>query len=92
MADKFIPNDVVVGGLAEDAHRPLVLITGPNMGGKSTLMRQTALICLLAQLVGDAWCCCTVRQHQQISLSINHQTVLHLKSLCVVVFTPVPQN
>uniref|UniRef100_A0A0P4VS63 DNA mismatch repair protein n=1 Tax=Scylla olivacea TaxID=85551 RepID=A0A0P4VS63_SCYOL len=50
MADKFIPNDVVVGGPAEDAHRPLVLITGPNMGGKSTLMRQTALICLLAQL------------------------------------------
>ncbi|XP_050687957.1 DNA mismatch repair protein Msh6-like isoform X2 [Eriocheir sinensis] len=50
MAGEFIPNDVVVGGPADDAHRPLVLITGPNMGGKSTLMRQTALICLLAQL------------------------------------------
>lgn len=56
MADELIPNDVVVGGPAEDAHCPVVLITGPNMGGKSTLMRQTALICLLAQLVG-AYCC-----------------------------------
>ncbi|KAG0722711.1 DNA mismatch repair protein Msh6 [Chionoecetes opilio] len=50
MADELIPNDVVVGGPDKDAHCPLVLITGPNMGGKSTLMRQTALICLLAQM------------------------------------------
>ncbi|XP_069992408.1 DNA mismatch repair protein Msh6, partial [Penaeus vannamei] len=48
--DEFIPNDVVLGGSSEDAHSPLVLVTGPNMGGKSTLMRQTALICILAQL------------------------------------------
>ena len=39
----FIPNDVVLG----DARRMLV-VTGPNMGGKSTLMRQTALITVLA--------------------------------------------
>ena len=39
----FIPNDVVLG----DSRRMLV-VTGPNMGGKSTLMRQTALIALLA--------------------------------------------
>ena len=39
----FIPNDVELG----DARRMLV-VTGPNMGGKSTLMRQTALITLLA--------------------------------------------
>ena len=58
MAEDLIPNDVAVGGPAEGAHRPLVLITGPNMGGKSTLMRQTALICLLAQLVGACCCCC----------------------------------
>ena len=39
----FVGNDV---NLNQDTH--LLLITGPNMGGKSTYMRQTALICLLA--------------------------------------------
>ncbi|XP_066983199.1 DNA mismatch repair protein Msh6 isoform X2 [Macrobrachium rosenbergii] len=48
--DEFIPNDLVVNSSSEDTHAPLVLVTGPNMGGKSTLMRQTALICILAQL------------------------------------------
>lgn len=41
--DRFIPNDVQLGPA-----RSLLLITGPNMGGKSTFMRQTALIALLA--------------------------------------------
>jgi len=42
---EFIPNDTELG--AED--RRLLLLTGPNMGGKSTYLRQTALIVLLAQ-------------------------------------------
>jgi DNA mismatch repair protein MutS len=39
----FIPNDVVLG-----AARRLLVVTGPNMGGKSTFMRQIAVIALLA--------------------------------------------
>jgi DNA mismatch repair protein MutS len=41
--EPFVPND-----LSLDHERRLLVITGPNMGGKSTYMRQTALIVLLA--------------------------------------------
>ena len=43
--DPFVPNDVSLDG--ESAR--IVLLTGPNMGGKSTYLRQVALIVLLAQ-------------------------------------------
>ncbi len=43
IAQPFIANDVCL-----TPYRQLLLITGPNMGGKSTFMRQTALITLLA--------------------------------------------
>ncbi|XP_053568202.1 DNA mismatch repair protein Msh6 [Bombina bombina] len=52
--DDFIPNDVVIGCKdsdsegSTDAH--CVLVTGPNMGGKSTLLRQTGLLVVMAQL------------------------------------------
>lgn len=42
----FIPNDVRLN----NSTARLLIITGPNMGGKSTILRQTALICVLAQM------------------------------------------
>ena len=42
-ANPFIANDAQLG-----PERRMLIITGPNMGGKSTYMRQTALICVLA--------------------------------------------
>jgi DNA mismatch repair protein MutS len=41
----FVPNDLVL-----DATRRMLIVTGPNMGGKSTYMRQAALIALLAHV------------------------------------------
>jgi DNA mismatch repair protein MutS len=41
----FVPNDLVL-----DASRRMLIVTGPNMGGKSTYMRQGALIVLLAHV------------------------------------------
>ena len=51
--DAFVPNDTHLGAVGENAadERPprFAVITGPNMSGKSTYMRQVACICLLAQ-------------------------------------------
>lgn len=44
-ADPFVPNDIQL-----TSSRRMLMITGPNMGGKSTYMRQTALIVLLAHI------------------------------------------
>jgi DNA mismatch repair protein MutS len=41
----FVPNDIGLNGTTCQ----LVILTGPNMGGKSTYLRQTALVCLMAQ-------------------------------------------
>jgi DNA mismatch repair protein MutS len=44
--DAFVPNDVHLGVRSNR----FVLLTGPNMGGKSTFLRQTALLVILAQI------------------------------------------
>ncbi len=45
-AESFVPNDTLLDGDAQQ----VIILTGPNMAGKSTYLRQTALIVLLAQL------------------------------------------
>ena len=44
--EPFVPNDVTLDG----STCQLVILTGPNMGGKSTYLRQTALLCVMAQI------------------------------------------
>ncbi len=46
LGEKYIPNDLY---LDKDSQQ-IIMITGPNMAGKSAILRQTALVCLLAQI------------------------------------------
>lgn len=47
LVDSFIPNDVTIGG---DEAKTTILLTGPNMAGKSTLLRMTCIGTIMAQL------------------------------------------
>ena len=46
VSDKYVPNDIYL----DNESQQLLMITGPNMSGKSALLRQTALIVLMAQM------------------------------------------
>jgi DNA mismatch repair protein MutS len=46
LSDPFVANDLRMGGAAPR----VFILTGPNMGGKSTFLRQTGLVCLMAQM------------------------------------------
>jgi DNA mismatch repair protein MutS len=48
IGEKYVPNDI----LLDDETQQIIIITGPNMAGKSALLRQTALIVLMAQMGG----------------------------------------
>jgi DNA mismatch repair ATPase MutS len=48
LEEPFVPNDLLL-----DDDRQMLIITGPNMGGKSTFMRQTALIAILLAHIGS---------------------------------------
>ena len=45
VGEQYVPNDITL----DDHSRQIIMITGPNMAGKSALLRQTALITLMAQ-------------------------------------------
>jgi DNA mismatch repair protein MutS len=45
-AERFVPNDLFLNGSSQS----LIVLTGPNMGGKSTYLRQTALVAIMAQM------------------------------------------
>ncbi|SMO68527.1 DNA mismatch repair protein MutS [Solitalea koreensis] len=46
LGEEYIPNDVFL----DDQQQQIIIVTGPNMAGKSALLRQTALIVLMAQV------------------------------------------
>ncbi|EFK37559.1 DNA mismatch repair protein MutS [Chryseobacterium gleum] len=46
LGEKYIPNDIF---LDKDSQQ-IIMVTGPNMAGKSAILRQTAIVCLLAQI------------------------------------------
>ncbi|MBS1571658.1 MAG: DNA mismatch repair protein MutS [Bacteroidetes bacterium] len=46
LGEKYIPNDIFL----DKDHQQIIMVTGPNMAGKSAILRQTALVCLLAQI------------------------------------------
>ena len=46
LGEKYIPNDIFL----DRETQQIIMVTGPNMSGKSAILRQTAIICLLAQI------------------------------------------
>jgi DNA mismatch repair protein MutS len=68
----FIPNDLYLNGTTDQ----LIILTGPNMGGKSTYLRQTALIAILAQIgsfvpAKEARLACVDRIYTRVGASDN---------------------
>ncbi len=49
-SERFVPNDLFLNSSPHNATHNIVVLTGPNMGGKSTYLRQAALIVIMAQM------------------------------------------
>ncbi len=48
--DRFVANDLYMNSATDASAQSIIVLTGPNMGGKSTYLRQTALIAVMAQM------------------------------------------
>lgn len=66
-----VPNDIILGKDIDGYHARTLLLTGPNMGGKSTLLRATCLAVILAQVLFLPLCnlfCCLRPRNELTSL------------------------
>lgn len=64
----FVPNDITIGG---PDHASFILLTGPNMGGKSTLLRQVCMAVILAQ----------VKFLSQVTFLIKYFSVMRVREI-----------
>jgi DNA mismatch repair protein MutS len=49
-SERFVPNDLFLNSSPKNSTQNIIVLTGPNMGGKSTYLRQAALIVIMAQM------------------------------------------
>ncbi len=81
----FIPNDIVLGKQPDAGAEPTcILLTGPNMGGKSTLLRQACLAAIIAQVVREAHSSNTVLPCVCISMNSVSLLLLSMASASTV--------
>lgn len=84
LAGAAVPNDLQLGWAGQRA----AIVTGPNMGGKSCLIRQAALLVIMAQ-VGCAGCaallrgCCKPQEWCSDALDLRQQVAVRRSARCL---------